>query len=330
MKRNSLNPVQTLFLPMAQSGVDSSACINTWGDVHPPSVDRRRGIPETEQPIEAPASSVPAEEAVKTAIRLLRHAVFGEPLPALLAIDFRAGSRSLLPLPPDRPWRPVRGWAVAPAEHSNRYAAVYSKVSLAVQAGLREWLPCLYFDSLEKLEDIDLACGIIAWRASRPATGDYVDCLAYDVLDHKMMERCFHWIDRNFASELEVLRPIAASLGPVLFASFNPRLARRILLRVKRSQRGLYSMLKAEEDIVTQIIKLGSIVSRLQKKGTTHRRAVGLEIEREVRKTFATIELRLKRFAPKADLSAVPSLLLVVFTEALELAVDKIEAKAAA
>ncbi len=330
MKRNSLNPVQTLFLPMAQSGVDSSACINSWGDVHPPSVDCRPWNSETEQPIEAPASSVPAEDAVETAIRLFRHAVFGEPLPALLAIDSSVGNRSLLPLPPDRAWRPVRGWAIAPAEHSNRYAAVYSKVSLAVQAGLREWLPCLYFDSLERLEDIDLACGIIAWRASRPAIGEHVDCMAYDVLDRKMMQRCFHWIDRNFARELEVLRPLAASLGPVKFASFNPRLAERILIRVKRSQRGLYSMLKAEEDIITQIIKLGSIVPRLQAKGTTQRRAVGLEIEREVRRTFNKIEVRLKRFAPKADFSAVPSLLLAVFTEALELAVAKIEAKAAA
>lgn len=333
MKRISLQPAQTLFLPMAQSGVDSSASINTWGDLSPVCINDRRAHTETAQPIEAPAStgwSRPTVDAVDTAIRLFRHAVFGESLPSLIAIDPHAGNRSLLPSPPARQWRPVRGWADAPAEHSGRYAHVYTKVSLAVQAALREWLPCLYFDCLERFEDIDLACGITAWRASRPATGDHVDCMAYDILNHPMMKRCFHWIDRNLASELERLRPITASLGSDQFEAFNPKLAGRILVRVKRSQRGLYSMLKAEEDIITQIIKLAAMIPRLREKGLTQRRATSSEIERQVRQTFATIELRLKRFAPKADFSAVPSLLLTVFTEALEQSIASIEAKSEA
>ncbi|MCX6604100.1 MAG: hypothetical protein NTV52_10955 [Acidobacteria bacterium] len=199
-----------------------------------------------------------------------------------------------------------------------------------MQAALREWMSCLYFDSLERFEDIDLACGITAWRASRPATGDHVDCMAYDILDHRMMGRCFHWIERNLLGELQLLRPITRSLGPVRSEAFNPALANRILVRVKRSQRGLYSMLKAEEDIITQIIKLATMIPQLRAKGPTQRRAVSSEIERQVRRTFATIELRLKRFAPTADFSAVPSLILTVFTETLEQSVAKIEAKIAA
>ena len=327
MKRNSLKPSQTLFLPMAQSGVESSSCINTWGDLSPAAIKCQRTTSETELPIEAPAVSVPGETAVESAIRLFRHAVFGEPLSALLSIDPRAGSHSLLPRPPLRQWRPVRGWTNAPAEHSGRYAVVYTKVALAVQAALREWMSCLYFDSLERFADIDLACGITAWRASRPATGDHVDCMAYDILDHRMMGRCFHWIERTFGGELHLLRPITRSLGPVQSEAFNPALADRILVRVKRSQRGLYSMLKAEEDIITQIIKLATMIPQLQTKGPTQRRAVSSEIERQVRRTFATIEVRLKRFAPTADFSAVPSLILTVFTETLEQSIAMIEAK---
>ncbi len=315
---------------MALSGVESSGCINSWGDLRPASVESHRNLSESERPIEAPssvASVVPPNTAVETALKLVRHAVLGEPLPAMLAIDANAGRQSLLSRPPTRRWQPVRGWADAPAEHSGRYIAVYSKVSVAVQTALREWLPCLYFNSMERLEDIDLACGIIAWRASRPAIGKHVDCLAYDVLDRRMMERCFHWIDRNFADELKALRPVAAKLGPVRWEAFNPALADRILVRVKRSQRGLFSMLKAEEDIVTQIVKLATMIPRLRTKAATQRRAASAEVDREVRRTFATIEIRLKRFAPKADFSAVAGLLLTVFTETLERTVADIEAK---
>ena len=315
---------------MAQSGVESSGCINTWGDLRPVSVESHRKLSETERPIEAPSSvspAVPQHSAVEAALKLVRHAVLGEPLPTLLSIDPNAGRQSLLSRPPTRQWQPVRGWADAPAEHSGRYIGVYSKVSVAVQTALREWIPCLYFDSIERLEEADLTCGLIAWRASRPAIGKHVDCLAYDVLDRRMMERCFHWIDRNFADELKVLRPFAAKLGPTRWEAFNPALANRILVRVKRSQRGLYSMLKAEEDIVTQIVKLASMIPRLRAKAATQHRSAAAEVDREVRRTFATIELRLKRFAPKADFSAVAGLVLTVFTETLEQTVAKIEAK---
>lgn len=71
------------------------------------------------------------------------------------------------------------------------------------------------------------------------------------------------------------------------------------------------------------------MIPQLQTKGPTQRRAVSSEIERQVRRTFATIEVRLKRFAPTADFSAVPSLILTVFTETLEQSIAMIEAKIA-
>jgi hypothetical protein len=88
---------------------------------------------------------------------------------------------------------------------------VYARVSLALQVAMREWIPSLFFDEASRLEDLDLAQGMIAWRASRPAVGEHVDRLCCDILDPEMMERCFFWVERN-------IRPGATHPASGLFA----------------------------------------------------------------------------------------------------------------
>jgi hypothetical protein len=308
MKHDYTTPTQPLSLPMAQPGAPSSLCVTFWGDIPPAILGER-------QPFDFPPDRPPVA-AADLALQILHHAVFEQPLPArCLAVPQTGG---LLGDPAPRAWQPRQGWRMAPTERGSRYAAVYSRVSIALQTAMREWIPSLYFDGVDRFEDLDLAQGMIAWRASRPAVGEHVDRLSYDILDPGMMTRCFFWVERNIRPILGSLLPVTEKLDSSRRGFFDPRNTKRILLRLRRAQRGFQMILKAEEDIITQLVKLVASTTQFRARAERQPRLVATELERSVQRTFATVDNRLRRILPDGDVDTVMRMLVIVLTKALE------------
>ncbi|MBZ2176850.1 MAG: hypothetical protein ACK58M_11130 [Acidobacteriota bacterium] len=303
MKRHFATPIQPLSLLTDQQRVPSSP----YGDI-PPAI-----LCETEA-TEARLGQPPSS-AVALAKQLINHAVFDQPLPSPGSVVAPAGS--LLDVPAPRHWQPGGSWATAPSERSARYFAVYARVSLALQVAMREWIPSLYFDNASRLGDLDLAQGMIAWRASRPAVGEHVDRLCCDILDPEMMKRCYFWVERNIRPVLRTLLPHSSQMHFNQRGFFDPRNTNRILLRLRRSQRGFQMILKAEEDIITQLVKLVSATPTLCAKAGRQPRNTEADIERNVERTMTNIEARLRRIIPHGDCETIQRLLLTVLTTAL-------------
>ncbi len=315
----SLTASQPLFLPNAQPGASSSFGVTQWGDI-PPAILGGRAMADV--PMGPPPAS-----AADVALQVMNHAVFNQPLP--LACNARPRTGSLLRDPEPREWRPRGGWSVAPSERSARYTAVYPRVSMALQTAMREWIPSLYFDGPNRFEDLDLAQGMLAWRASRPIVGEHVDRLSHDILDPEMMTRCFFWVDRNIRPILSSLRPVTEKLDSSRRGFFDARNANRILLRLRRAQRGFQMILKAEEDIITQLVKLVAATPKFRTKAERQPRLVAIEVERSVERTFATVEARLRRIIPHGDVETIMRMLVIVLTNAMEEAQAEFEHKAA-
>lgn len=288
---------------MDQQGAPSFLC----GDI-PPAVLCEAEAAE-------PRLGAPSSSAAKLATQLIHHVVFDHPLPSPGSAV--APASSLLSVPAPRHWRSGGSWATAPSERSARYSAVYARVSLALQVAMREWIPSLFFDEASRLEDLDLAQGMIAWRASRPAVGEHVDRLCCDILDPEMMERCFFWVERNIRPVLRTLLPVSSQMHYNQRGFYDPRNTNRILMRLRRSQRGFQMILKAEEDIITQLVKLVSATPTLRAKAQRQPRNAETDIARNVERTMTTIEARLRRIIPHGDIETIQRMLLVVLTNAL-------------
>jgi hypothetical protein len=300
MKRNFATPAEPLLLPITEQGAPSSL----WGDIPPAMVS------------ESVATDLPLGPPLVSAVELVRqfvnHAVFGQPLPAPCNALPKTGS--LLSEPAPRQWQPDRDWTTAASERSARYAAVYTRASLALQSAMREWIPSLYFDHASRLEDLELAQGMIGWRASRPAVGEHVDRLCCDVLDPGMMDRCLFWVERNIRPVLRTLLPVSAKLDAKRRGYFDPRGTKQILLRLRRAQRGFQMILRAEEDIITQLVKLAAATPQWRTKAQRQPRQTAIEVDRGVEKAMATVEARLRRILPHGDVDTLMRMLVIVLT----------------
>lgn len=300
MKRNFATPNEPLFLPMTEQGAPSSL----WGDIAPAMV--------SESPATDLALGPPPISAVELVRQFVNHAVFGQPLPAPCHAHPKTGG--LLSDPAPRQWQPGSDWTSAASERSARYATVYARTSLALQTAMREWIPSLYFDHPSRLEDLELAQGMIGWRASRPAVGQHVDRLCCDVLDPDMMDRCFFWVERNIRPVLRTLLPVSEKLDAKRRAYFDPRYAKRILARLRCAQRGFQMILKAEEDIITQLVKLASATPQWRIKAQRLPRQTAIEVDRGVERAMATVEARLRRIMPHGDVETTMRMVVIVLT----------------
>lgn len=310
---------QPLTLPTAQPGAPSSSSVTLWGDIPPAILGERQSV---DLPLGPPSVS-----ASELTLQLMNHAVFEQPLPPAASAIPQTGS--LLSDPAPREWEPASGWSAAPSERGAKYALHYSRVSYALQAAMREWIPSLYFDRSDRFEDLDLAQGMIAWRASRPVVGEHVDRLSCDILDPEMMRRCFYWVERNIRPILSSLRPATEKLDSSRRSYYDVRNTNRILLRLRRAQRGFQMILKAEEEIITQLVKLVASSSKLRAKSKQQPRAVAIEVERSAQRTLSLVEARLRRIIPHGDVEMIMRMLIIVLTTTIEETQAEIAAKAA-
>jgi hypothetical protein len=94
-------------------------------------------------------------------------------------------------------------WLSLPAERSAAFLPTFARISVALQAALRDHVPAVYFQDLARFRDWKSAYPMLVYQASRPFRGRVRTELTYDVLNPRSMTVFFRRAKANLIPLLE-------------------------------------------------------------------------------------------------------------------------------
>jgi len=205
---------------------------------------------------------------------------------------------------------PDPSWLSLPAERSAAFLPIFARISVALQSTLRERVPPLYFQNLERFRDWKSAYPMLVYQASRPFRGRVRTELTYDVLNPRLMAVLFRRAKGNLGPLLEQTEAVLRAEGQAgVAAHYSSKRTLEIIQSVQRlsvPRRYLYRLVRCESALVDAVVDLsglGTLSAREQAK-----RLKGF------RKKW---HFQLRRLYPSSDFSALASVLLEAATEAL-------------
>ena len=201
-------------------------------------------------------------------------------------------------------------WLSIPAERSAAFLPTFARISVALQSTLRERVPALYFQNLERFSDWKSAYPMLVYQASRPFRGRVRTELTYDVLNPRLMAILFRRAKGNLAPLLEQTEAVLRAEGQAgVAAHYSSKRTLEIIQSVQRlstPRRYLYRLVRCESalvDAVVDLSALGTLAAREQAK-----RLKGF------RKKW---QFQLRRLYPGSDFSTLAPALLDAATGAL-------------
>jgi|ERR1700693_2053594 len=205
---------------------------------------------------------------------------------------------------------PDPSWLSLPAERSAAFLPTFARVSVAVQSVLRERVPAVHFQNLERFRDWKSAYPMLVYEASRPFRGRVRTELTYDVLNPRLMAILFRRAKGNLTQLLEQTEAELRAEGRTeVAAHYSSRRALEIIQSVQRlsaPRRYLYRLVRSESVLVDAVVDLnglGSLSAREQAKRLA-----------AFRKKW---QFQLRRLYPGGDFSALAPALLDAVTKAL-------------
>lgn len=161
--------------------------------------------------------------------------------------------------------RPGPEWLAAPDERTPGFFPAYARVSVAIQALLRERVPSHFFADSRAFANVKTAYPMLAYRASKPFRGKMRTELTYDVLHPETLRAFFRSVRPVFGEVLDAVKARLLADGLAgLAALYEPRHAESILESVQKlskSRRCLYVLIRAEGVLVTSLIDLAGLGS---------------------------------------------------------------------
>jgi hypothetical protein len=164
-------------------------------------------------------------------------------------------------------------WLSLPAERSAAFLPTFARISVALQAALREQVPAVYFGGLERFRDWKSAYPMLVYQASRPFRGRVRTELTYDVLNPRLMGILFRRAKSNMIPLLErVEAELRAGGFEEVAQYYSLRRAPSIIESVQRlsaSRRCLYRLVRSESAMVDALVDLsglGNVPAKQQAK----------------------------------------------------------------
>lgn len=261
-----------------------------------------------------------ASMACHHALLLALRAIAGDATPLTLVAE--SASESVLRRPLAVRHRCARsggGLAVAPPERSKLYDRVYKRISLAVQAAIRQTVPAAHLEDIAQLEDRQHTLSLLAWSSAEPANGRHVDELGVDILNARSLERALQGLHTRFAERLADVREVLLrqNASPLLYKAYDPALAARILKEHRSRARFLQLLFASEVRLITGLVHFCATA------GSWRERSAGNPVAayRDLRNAWEEMEVLIRRFYQRHRHSALGSLLLLEAVRTLE-AVD--------
>ena len=150
-------------------------------------------------------------------------------------------------------------WQSAPEESHPRYFETWQGVSLAVQEGLRQWIPELYFEDIERYEDREDAYPLLVYAASRRSPGRPRTEFTFDIADPEALDFALRIIGRSLQNVLARVEQRLREAGrPVLARRYAPVWHEDIQRTVRQKPRRLLDLLAREAALIDGLIGLGA------------------------------------------------------------------------
>jgi hypothetical protein len=157
-------------------------------------------------------------------------------------------------------------WSRAPREGDRRYAAVWKRVSVAIQQKLRVWVPELYFADAGRYEDRRIAHQYLVYQASRVWHGTRTE-FTFDCVDPQCLKNALTMIGRSLQ---DVMAPVESRLRGAglegLASRYAPVFYEDVRREVLKKPTRLVALLAEEASMIDAVIDLGTSRTALAAK----------------------------------------------------------------
>jgi hypothetical protein len=151
------------------------------------------------------------------------------------------------------------GWPTAPPESHPSYFRTWQHVSVALQRGLRVWVPEFYFRDLGRLEDRDAGYAMVVYSACRLFYGHPRTEFTYDIADEATLPAAVRAIGCGIERTLaRVEARLDAGGRAELARKYSPLWYQDVLAAVKKRPQRLVTLLARETKLSDAVIDLGT------------------------------------------------------------------------
>lgn len=257
-----------------------------------------------------------ATMAYHQAMLLVYRAVSGDTTPLTIVAEPPASPLLRRPLARRHHCADRGGLANAPAERSVGYNRSYKGVSAAIQVAIRQAVPPAHISSLRQFADRDHTLALLTWSAAEPAVGRHVDELGVEVLKPNMLNTAFRGLYKNLGPRLEEVRDILIRhhASPFLCDRYKPSEAVPIADGCRRRPRFLNLLFSNEVQLISAFVQFCARIGGWRESAANDPNAVF----REVRDSWAALEVHIRSFYQRQSHSVLGSILLVEAVRALE------------
>lgn len=212
----------------------------------------------------------------------------------------------------------VEAWLDAPSPGGSDYLPLMARVSCAVQAMARRWLPALYLSNLDAYTRPSAVNPLLAWSCSPPSSGPKKKDLSYDFMDPKVVDAVLLSCAAEFRERLaETWRFLIDSGRKQTAAYYEPADTRYILAGVKRQHRNFVSLLTADAFLVEAVLNVAGCAREIDRLVRTAPKAAVSEMARFSREMADTFHRKLRRLYAGSDFLALGPLFFLTATRAL-------------
>jgi hypothetical protein len=168
-------------------------------------------------------------------------------------------------------------WDRFPAPASAAFLAPGARVSVALQAAMRAWLPYVWLSEPERFENFDEAAVLLMYSACRPYTPRSKDAFVFDILDDDTHRAMMYSISRKLRFRLEGFEEALLAAGVSNAKRYAVRRWDRMLELLPRRRHEMHSILVAERELVEGYLDLANPLKRERGR---------VRIERVLRRLF--------------------------------------------
>jgi hypothetical protein len=216
------------------------------------------------------------------------------------------------------PGEAVGAWHLQPAAREAAFFPAFAKMSIALQRELRAWLPALYFDSPEKLDDPAEALPLLVYAASATFPGKPRAQFTYDVIDSRDMARFYRSASRHLGSLLQAVESSLRAAGRTEAANAYRVDPATVIKQMQRKSRRLASLLAAESLLVEEFIRFSERCREVNDSVRCPSGKVMTSVSKFTRDFVKSLQSRLKRMYGGVDFSGLHALLFLEATRALQ------------
>jgi hypothetical protein len=146
-------------------------------------------------------------------------------------------------------------WPTAPHESNPHYFRTWQHVSVALQRGLRQWVPEFYFRDLRRLEDRDAGYAMVIYSACRLFYGRPRTEFTYDIADDTTLPAAVRAIGCGTERTLAALTARLEAAGcHEMGRQYSPVWYQDVLAAVKKRPHGLIALLAREAKVIDAVI----------------------------------------------------------------------------